>query len=164
MKARDVASAPQGERIRFYCARAERLPFADESFDVVFARDVLMYAGPEAVARESCRVLVPDGRAVFIEALAGNPAWDVFRRLTSNREYRSFTRHLHWREMTTFGRPLELVTVRAHHLLSVSAFWFLFVLRSVALYRLALALFRPVDRLILDRFAQIVHSSALISP
>ncbi|MDX1387926.1 MAG: class I SAM-dependent methyltransferase [Acidobacteriota bacterium] len=150
--AKDIAGLPVDRRIRFCAGRAERLPFADQTFDAVFARDVLMYARPETVAREAWRVLVPGGKAVFIEALAGNPFVSLFRRLTTSSEYRAFTRHLSWNELATLGNPLRLSTVRAHYLASVAAFWFLFVHRSARLHRACLKLLGPLDRRILDRF------------
>ena len=68
---RQLSAAPAGDRIRFCAARAEQLPFADNSFDLVFARDVLMYADPEEIVRESRRVVRPGGRIVFVESLEG---------------------------------------------------------------------------------------------
>lgn len=47
-------------------AVGERLPYADESFDVVFSNDVLEHVADDAAcAREIVRVLRPGGRAVI---------------------------------------------------------------------------------------------------
>ena len=65
-ESRDLA-----ERVRFeHCDVSKKLPFADESFDAVFANDVLCHI-PErpAVLRESFRVLKPLGRFLFSDAL-----------------------------------------------------------------------------------------------
>jgi SAM-dependent methyltransferase len=51
---------------RFEVADAERLPFADASFDLVFAHGVVQYtAHPQALADECYRVLKPGGTAIF---------------------------------------------------------------------------------------------------
>lgn len=150
--ARGSVERPQPGRTSFCAAQAERLPFADRSFDLIFARDVLMYADPRAAAGECRRVLVPGGRAVFVEALGGNPLFRLFRRATSPAEYRSLTHHLRWQEMASVGRPLVLVSVRGYYVLSVLAFACLFVLGSVSLYTRLLAWLAPLDRWLLGRF------------
>jgi ubiquinone/menaquinone biosynthesis C-methylase UbiE len=48
-------------------ANAEALPFADDSFDVVYGHGVVQYtADPERLLRECCRVLRPGGEAIFM--------------------------------------------------------------------------------------------------
>jgi len=63
---RQIAGAPVSDSIRFCAGRAERLPFGDASFDAVFARDVLMYADPVAIAEECRRVVRPGGRVAAL--------------------------------------------------------------------------------------------------
>jgi len=48
-------------RARFVIAGAERLPFADDSFDLVAAAGSLNYADPPSAFGEIARVLTPDG-------------------------------------------------------------------------------------------------------
>jgi SAM-dependent methyltransferase len=148
--AKDAATrlAP-GSRPRFCTARAERLPFADRSFDVVFCRDVLMYADPRTVLAECHRVLVPGGRAAFVESLDGHAGLRWFRRRTSPAEYLEFTHHLSWAEMQRLVWPFARRELRAHHLLAQASFACLFVLRSAALYRLALRILAPLDAALL---------------
>jgi SAM-dependent methyltransferase len=59
---------------------AERLPFADASFDLVLSRySAHHWRDFEAGLREAARVLKPDGRAGFVDAVApGQPAADTF--------------------------------------------------------------------------------------
>lgn len=53
------ATAPEG--VRFVAAPAEKLPFADGSFDLVFSTSVLEHLEHfEEAMRESCRVATPD--------------------------------------------------------------------------------------------------------
>jgi len=144
---RDLRPAP-----RFCSARAERLPFVDGSFDVVFCRDVLMYAEPQIVLEECHRVLAPGGRAAFVESLDGHWALRWFRRRTSPPEYLAFTRHLRWAEVERLAAPFTRRDVRAYHLLAPAAFACLFLLRSVVLYSLALSVLRPLDSALLCAF------------
>jgi ubiquinone/menaquinone biosynthesis C-methylase UbiE len=142
---RAAAGVEPGARPRFLAARAEALPFASGSFDLVFCRDVLMYAEPRSVLSECYRVLAPGGRAAFVESLDGHAGLRWFRRRTSPSEYLAFTHHLSWAEMEQLVWPFTRRELRAHHLLAQASFGFLFVLRSTALHRAALRLFAPID-------------------
>ena len=56
----------QGLRGRFESANGEALPFADNTFDLVFAHGVVQYtADPQRLVDECRRVLKPGGQAVF---------------------------------------------------------------------------------------------------
>jgi SAM-dependent methyltransferase len=56
----------QGLRGRFEVANGEALPFADGTFDLVFAHGVVQYtADPQRLVDECRRVLKPGGKAVF---------------------------------------------------------------------------------------------------
>ena len=70
----------RGASVTLVEGRGERLPFADESFDVVLAVTVLCFV-PEAVAavREMARVLRPGGRLVIGELGKWN-SWAAHRR------------------------------------------------------------------------------------
>ena len=64
-------------------ARAERLPFDDDSFDTVVATLVLCtVADPEAAVDETARVLKPGGRLLFCEHVSADAGWrrDLQRR------------------------------------------------------------------------------------
>jgi SAM-dependent methyltransferase len=67
------------DRIAFHAAPGEQLPFADESFDAVFGHDVLHHLDLDRAGAEVHRVLVPGGRAVFVEPLGHNPLLNLFR-------------------------------------------------------------------------------------
>jgi SAM-dependent methyltransferase len=56
----------QGLTGEFHVANGETLPFADDSFDFVFAHGVVQYtADPQRLVDECRRVLKPGGEAVF---------------------------------------------------------------------------------------------------
>lgn len=70
-----------GRPISFVTADAERLPFAGQSFDVIFAISVLCFVrDPTRALSEIARVLVPGGRLVLGD-LGRRSAWAVWRRL-----------------------------------------------------------------------------------
>jgi SAM-dependent methyltransferase len=65
-----IALAAQPERLAgaaAVCGRAERLPFADGAFDLVFCQFALMWLDVAAVVREVRRVLAPGGALAAIE-------------------------------------------------------------------------------------------------
>jgi SAM-dependent methyltransferase len=59
------------ERVRFeMCDAAKQLPFPDSTFDSVFSNDVLCHIpGRQALLQELFRVLKPNGRILFSDAL-----------------------------------------------------------------------------------------------
>jgi ubiquinone/menaquinone biosynthesis C-methylase UbiE len=58
---------------------AEQMPFDDNSFDAVFGIAVLHHLVLDRAAPEIARVLVPGGRAVFLEPLSENRILDFAR-------------------------------------------------------------------------------------
>jgi ubiquinone/menaquinone biosynthesis C-methylase UbiE len=60
-------------RIRLVSTAAERLPFEDESFDIVVGKAVLHHLDVTRAAPELHRVLRDGGRAAFSEPLGTNP-------------------------------------------------------------------------------------------
>ncbi|PJF48039.1 MAG: class I SAM-dependent methyltransferase [Chloroflexi bacterium] len=73
-------------------AAAERLPFADNAFDVVFSNEVLEHVVDDrAACREMARVLRPGGRAVIF---------------APNRLYPFETHGIYWRGQYHFGNKL----------------------------------------------------------
>lgn len=63
-------------------ADAERLPFADASFDVVFGTGIIHHVDVRRIASEIHRVLKPGGHALFREPLGYNPFINLYRKLT----------------------------------------------------------------------------------
>jgi SAM-dependent methyltransferase len=71
-EARARASA-NGACVQFLTADAERLPFADASFDAIWGNAILHHLDLARAALEIRRVLRPGGRAVFCEPWGENP-------------------------------------------------------------------------------------------
>jgi SAM-dependent methyltransferase len=85
----DVAIEQAGAHARRECLDityqrmdAERLEFADNSFDLVCGVAILHHLDLDKAYSCLARVLAPGGRAVFMEPLGHNPAINLYRRLT----------------------------------------------------------------------------------
>jgi len=73
--ARRLAEGCEQINLSFTCASAYRLPFDDDTFDLVFAHALMEHlADPLLVLHEIRRVLRPAGRLVM-----ASPDWDAFR-------------------------------------------------------------------------------------
>lgn len=68
--------------IRFLVMDGETMQFEDCSFDLVCGTGILHHLRLGEALKELARVLKPEGKAIFIEPMAHNPAINVFRRLT----------------------------------------------------------------------------------
>jgi ubiquinone/menaquinone biosynthesis C-methylase UbiE len=60
---------------------AMEIDFPNESFDVVYAANLLHHVDPEIVLHEIHRVLKEGGKACFWEPLKHNPVINVYRRI-----------------------------------------------------------------------------------
>jgi SAM-dependent methyltransferase len=99
---------PRGLAAGGVCGSALQLPFADASFDVVGAFDVLEHCEPEDVAlREIARVLAPGGR-LLMSVPAYTWAWSDFD--DANGHHRRYTVTRAERAITAAGMSVERST------------------------------------------------------
>lgn len=109
-----------GDRIEFLEMDAESLDFENDSYDIVCGTGILHYLNPAKALPELSRVLKPNGKAIFLEPLAGNPAIRLYRRLTPNlraQEELPLTK----KDLRNFKEYFNLVSFSYFHLLSLFA-------------------------------------------
>jgi SAM-dependent methyltransferase len=67
------------KQIKLAVAAGENLPYADESFEVIFGKAILHHLDVNIGWREISRVLKPGGMAVFVEPMGMNPFLNFVR-------------------------------------------------------------------------------------
>lgn len=76
------AKAAGIENVEFRAMDAERLSFADDTFDVICGVGILHHLDLRRAYGELARTLKSTGRAMFLEPLGYNPFINLYRRLT----------------------------------------------------------------------------------
>ena len=133
---RAADAQPEGS---FACAEAERLPFRDRSFDVVYVGSVFQYTEREAALRDCARVLRSGGLLVSIENLQGSPfarAARAFIALTGRAypAHQTPRRHLRLEEAGLYLRHFTSMEWRVFNLTTLPPFLAARLLRRRTLF------------------------------
>jgi len=120
----------RGVRVEFLRAPAEKLPFPDEAFDLVYGNGILHHADKALALPEVARVMADDGMAFFIEPLAYNPVIEVYRRLAGTMRSPD-ERPVRLRDLKLFRRHFGYIRHREVWFFALYLFlWFYLVERA----------------------------------
>ena len=117
-----AAAAGLTPKTTFVVMDAENLQFPAGSFDVVCVAGVLHHMDVRVALGQIRKVLTPDGKAIFLEALADNPVIHAYRRRTPHLRTAWETEHiLHASDARLMRDFFKDVDVRYFHLASLAA-------------------------------------------
>jgi ubiquinone/menaquinone biosynthesis C-methylase UbiE len=118
----NAAAAGLSSKTTFLVMDGENMSFAPGSFDIVSVSGVLHHMDMEAALGQIRKVLSPDGKAIFLEALADNPFIGAYRRYTPHLRTAWETAHiLHSKDAKTMRKYFKHVQVRTFHLAVLAA-------------------------------------------
>jgi len=108
--------------IEFKCKQIEHtLPYADNSFDVVFSNSVFQYLHRDSILKECKRILKKDGHLILIENLKNNPITKIVRflRKLSKFKYQSYPwNHFTYSEIIELKNEFNDSSTHVFHLTS----------------------------------------------
>lgn len=140
--ARDLPSPPI-----FRVMDAENLDFPDNTFDVIYAAGCLHHVELDRTYRELHRVLKPTGRIMCNEALAHNPVFHLYRKMTPNLRTPWEVPHiLRVPDILKAAKYFGRIDLRFHYLTCLLAVPF----RSSAIFNPLLACLEKIDRVLLS--------------
>lgn len=141
----------------FFAMNAEKMDFANDSFDVVYGEGILHHLDLDQAYAEIARVLREDGRAVFVEPMGHNPALNLYRKLTP--AMRTEDEHpLLKRDLALLRRFFKNVDVHYFHFATLAAVPF----RNTVLFKPLLALLHRLDRILMRLIPPIRHWSWVV--
>ncbi len=126
-------------------ARAEALPFRNESLDGAYTRAVLIHTDVQAVCREVARTLKPGAPVAFSEPTAHNPLVKLYRMTLAPREWRGITQYFTRHEIRMVSGEFGEVKVRRFYGPSFIAFFFQYAVSSPVWFYRALHAMMKVD-------------------
>jgi ubiquinone/menaquinone biosynthesis C-methylase UbiE len=110
------------ERAKFVLTDAERTAFGDRTFDIILCNGVLHHLDSGAAFAELSRILKPGGRVFCVEALAHNPVFQLYRRLTPHMRTEWEADHILSRRQITLARQhFQSVETHFFHLTGLLA-------------------------------------------
>jgi ubiquinone/menaquinone biosynthesis C-methylase UbiE len=119
-----------GVRISVSKSPADEIDFPDNTFDMVYAANLLHHVDIDRCLREIHRVLKPKGRLFSWDPLAHNPAINVYRRMAT--EVRTEDEHpLRMQDLQLFHKYFKNVRYRGTWLFSLWIFMRFYLIERV---------------------------------
>lgn len=138
-------------RVHLVQASAEALPFAADSFRLIYGKAILHHLDLDIASVEIGRILKHRGRGTFAEPLAHHPLFRLsrlfFRSLRTKHEH-----PLSLRELERFGLAYHYPKIDTHFLISPCAYLFRLVPALEGVFLRVHALLSKVDRALFRRF------------
>jgi len=137
------------DAVDFFLMDATKLAFADDTFDYVISKSVLVFTKHTQTAEECYRVLKPGGQAIFIENMQNHPAVWSYRKL-----FLKYSDELHYfslSDINTIGNVYKEMEHREFHLLSLFALFWQKIIPIPFLYRLTLKFLKQIDEFFLNK-------------
>src|SRR5438067_1085739 len=117
-----AAAAGLTGKASFAVMDAEALEFQPASFDVVCVRGVLHHMDLELALGQIRKVLAPNGKAIFLEALANNAIIQAYRDRTPHLRTAWEAKHiLRYEDSARMRKYFKTVEVRTFHLAALAA-------------------------------------------
>ena len=144
---RDRAKAAKADHIvHFEVMDAERMSFADNTFDLITEYGVLHHLDLDRAMAELARVLKPGGHMVCTETLGHNPVIDWYRRRTPTLRTTWEVDHiLRRKDFEVIGRHFGHIEMQFFHLATLAAVPF----RHAPGFSALLGSLRAIDRVLL---------------
>ncbi len=137
----------RGVSAKFAVMDCENLEFPDDTFDLINVNGVLHHMDLSRAYPELARVLKPGGSVLCVEALAHNPVFQTYRRLTPHLRTEFETEHiLRRRDILAARKYFNRTEWHFFHLVSLAAV----PLRDSRLFEPALSLLEKVDSALLS--------------
>jgi len=108
--------------IDFRVVEGYELPFADESFDLVYGNGVLHHLPLDQSAEEIRRVMKPRGKGFFIEPTTGNPFIAIYRKV-AHRKRTADEKPLGSKELDLLGNVFGRVQVFPFQVSTLAVFF-----------------------------------------
>ncbi len=128
LKVAGTVAERYGAKLELVQAEAGKLPFSDESFDIVFGNGVLHHVELSTAAQVVKRVLKKNGVAVFIEPLPYNPVINVYRHLAKGVRTED-EKPLSLKQIHDFGKNFSSLHHEEFWLFSLTIFLHFFFVR-----------------------------------
>lgn len=119
-----------GVKVAVSKSPADQIDFPNDTFDIVYAANLLHHVDMEKCLREIHRVLKPGGRLYSWDPLAHNPVINIYRRMAT--DVRTVDEHpLHMRDMRLFRRIFRNVEYQGTWLFTLWIFLRFYLIERV---------------------------------